>query len=105
MRHLLQEAKTQEYDSTEYLSQLAGHYITLKSLLAVQDLHVDSLQGTAFLDLSSTASQQQHRDLHSILPYRRFIIIFCNAGAAAVVMHMLPDGFHSVPNNSVLGYH
>jgi len=63
--HLLQDAKTQEKDSTEYLSQLAGHYITLQSLLAVQDLHVDSLQGTAFLDLSlsSMASQQQHSAL------------------------------------------
>ncbi len=63
--HLLQDAKTQEKDSTEYLSQLAGHYITLQSLLAVQDLHVDSLQGTAFLDLSlsSIASQQQHSAL------------------------------------------
>jgi len=63
--HLLQDAKTQDKDSTEYLSQLAGHYITLQSLLAVQDLHVDSLQGTAFLDLSlsSIASQQQHSAL------------------------------------------
>ena len=63
--HLLQDAKIQEKDSTEYLSQLAGHYITLQSLLAVQDLHVDSLQGTAFLDLSlsSIASQQQHSAL------------------------------------------
>jgi len=63
--HLLQDAKTQEKDSTEYLSQLAGHYITLQSLLALQDLHVDSLQGTAFLDLSlsSIASQQQHSAL------------------------------------------
>ncbi len=63
--HLLQDAKTQEKDSTEYLSQLAGHYITLQSLLAVQDLHVDSLQGTAFLDLSlsSMASRQQHSAL------------------------------------------
>ena len=63
--HLLQDAKTQEKDSTEYLSQLAGHYITLQSLLAVQDLHVDSLQGTAFLDLSlsSIVSQQQHSAL------------------------------------------
>ena len=52
----LLHAEAQEPDSKIHLTQLAGHYMTKKSLLAVQDLHAAGLQGTAFLSESSTSS-------------------------------------------------